>query len=93
VFSSTLTTPGPLLTPDDPTVKAIPGWAQQLQREAAKAGVQPAAAAAAARPIVLRGAAVVQTAAGLAEAVARDPAVWCGGTRESRCRWPWGEGA
>jgi hypothetical protein len=86
------------LTPEDPTVKAIPGWAQQLQRSGPKAAAAAAAAATAATPpgagheeggsgsggacVALRGASVVQSATGLAEAVARDASVWCGGTRE-----------
>ncbi|GBF88717.1 hypothetical protein Rsub_01616 [Raphidocelis subcapitata] len=65
---------GPLLTPEDPTVASVPGWADQLRRDAAAA---PFASAA---PVLLEGARAVGSAEALEAQVAAEPALWCGGT-------------
>lgn len=83
---------GPLLSPDDPLVRAVPGWAEQLQRALQKqqqqqpeaAATTDAAAAAAAdattTSVTLEAARVATSARALAAAVAADARAWAGGT-------------
>ncbi|KAI8468784.1 MAG: hypothetical protein J3K34DRAFT_426216 [Monoraphidium minutum] len=61
---------GWLLPLDDPLVRAVPGWADQLTKDRAARQLPDA-------PVELRGAAAATSAAALWGAVQRDPAVWC----------------